>query len=116
MVPETLSPEAQAAYALLRSATASDDDERLSVEEAQAQIALLPSGLLQDLDRISPSAAVDGLQAKLLIAHDREDDAVPSEESRRLGDAVEGQIELHRTEFSFFSTSRPTNPWGPLLS
>ncbi len=112
-LPETLSPEAQAAYALLRSATASDDDEHLSVEEAQAQIELLPSGLLQDLDRISPSSAVAGLQAKLLIAHDREDDAVPSEESRRLGDAVEGQIELHRTEFSFFSHVTPDKPVGP---
>ncbi len=111
--PEDLSDEAQAAYALLQSATESNDAERLSVEEAQAQIALLPSGLLRDLELISPSAAVDGLQAKLLIAHDREDDAVPSEESRRLGDAVEGQVNLHRTEFSFFSHVTPGKPVGP---
>ena len=113
-LPEPLSPGAQAAYKLLRSATASDDAERLSIEEAQALIALLPSGLLRDLDRISPSAAIDGLRAKLLIAHDREDDAVPSEESRRLGDAVEGRVELHRTEFSFFSHVTPDKPVGPL--
>ena len=112
-MPGDLSVEAQAAYELLQSATASNDGERLSVKEALAQIELLPTGLLQDLDSISPSAAVGGLRAKLLIAHDREDDAVPSEESRRLGDAVEGQVELHQTEFSFFSHVTPDKPVGP---
>ena len=112
-LPEDLSNEARAAHALLVSATADDDANRLSIQEAHILIAQLPSGLLEDLERISPSASVGGLQAKLLIAHDREDDAVPSEESRRLGDAVEGKIELHRTEFSFFSHVTPDKPVGP---
>ena len=73
----------------------------------------MPAGLLEDFDKISPSAWVGKLKARLLIAHDREDHAVPSEESRRLADALSDRGNLLYTEFSFFSHVTPDKPVGP---
>ena len=113
-VPDALSVGGQAVYRLVSSLNASRDDERLSLDEADELLGQLPSSLLADLDKISPSASIGGLKARLLVAHDREDDAVPSEESRRLVDALSGRVDIHHTEFSFFSHVTPDKPVGPL--
>ena len=46
--------------------------------------------------------------------HDREDKLVPSEESRRLVDALTPRGDVYYTEFSFFDHLDPTRPVGRL--
>lgn len=101
--PAGLSAEAQAVYALL---TAPD------LETARRLLDRLPLDALDTLRRISPSASIDRLRAKLLVMHDREDRLVPSEESRRLVDAAPSNADVHYTEFSFFNHLDPTRPVG----
>ncbi|MCI0438475.1 MAG: hypothetical protein L0177_05020 [Chloroflexi bacterium] len=98
---ERLSGEAQAVYRLLAGPT---------LEEADALIGRLPSETLDSLRRISPSARIEDLKAKALIMHDREDALVPSEESRRLAEALEADNEVYYTEFSLFQHVDPTQP------
>ena len=115
--PDTLdglSSEATATSLLLSSMAAQTDSERLSLEEAEELIGRLPNRFLENLERLSPSTDIADLRARLLIAHDREDDAVPSEESRRLEDALSGRGDVRYTEFSFFSHVTPDKPVGPL--
>ncbi len=72
----------------------------------------LPSAVHESLRRISPSTGIDRLNARLLIMHDREDNLVPSQESRRLFDVVDGRGNAYYTEFSFFSHVDPTEQVG----
>ena len=114
--PDTLdglSSEARATSQLLSSMAAQAENERLTLDEAEQLIDLLPDRFLENLDRISPSTNIADLKARLLIAHDREDDAVPSEESRRLEDSLSARGDVHYTEFSFFSHVTPDKPVGP---
>ena len=101
--PASLSGEAQAVYELL---TAPD------AKTARRLLDRLPPDALDTLRRISPSANIGRLRAKLLVMHDREDRLVPSEESRRLVDAAPDGADVHYTEFSFFNHLDPTRPVG----
>ena len=74
----------------------------------------LPPKSLDTLERISPSSDIGNLRAKVLVMHDREDKLVPSEESRRLVDALQERGDVHYTEFSFFDHVDPTRSVGPL--
>jgi dipeptidyl aminopeptidase/acylaminoacyl peptidase len=68
-------------------------------------------------DRVSPSTNVGRLMAPVLIMHDREDDAVPVEESRRLYEVLRPRGDVTYTEFSFFQHVDPTRrvPIGTFL-
>ena len=99
-----LSPEARAVYALLSGPT---------LDEADALIAQLPNRTLAELATISPVTAIERLEARALIMHDREDELVPSEESRRMADALQDRGDLYYTEFSFFKHVDPTRPASP---
>ena len=101
--PASLSAEAQAVYELLTAPDAAT---------ARRLLDRLPPDELDTLRRISPSANIGGLRAKLLVMHDREDRLVPSEESRRLVDAAPAGANVHYTEFSFFNHLDPTRPVG----
>ncbi len=80
--------------------------------EAEALVAALPDATLDSLRGISPITGIERLKARLLIMHDREDDLVPSYESRRLYDVVRGRGDTYYTEFSFFSHVDPTEQVG----
>ena len=108
-----LTSGASAVHRLLASLHAHEDGQRLTLEEAETLVRGLPSNFQTELDKISPSTNIDNLKAQLLIAHDREDDAVPSEESRRLADALSQRGDIHHTEFSFFSHVTPDKTVGP---
>ncbi len=111
--PEGLSGEGRMIYRLL-SSTAGPDEGRLTLEEADLLVRDLPASFQEGLKRISPSASVANLKARILIAHDREDNLVPSEESRRLADALRKRGGLHHTEFSFFSHVTPGKRVGAI--
>ena len=107
-----LSTGGKAVYRLLSSMTASEED-RLTLDEADKLMQDLPPNLLEELKSISPITNISNLKARVLIAHDREDDLVPSEESRRLADALSDRGDFHHTEFSFFSHVTPNKRVGP---
>ena len=101
--PSDLSPDARLVYDILNAP---------DIETAHRLIDLLPSDSLETLRRISPSANIDGLKAKVLVMHDRQDRLVPSEESRRLVDALQSRGDVHYTEFSFFEHLDPSTRVG----
>ena len=108
-----LSPGGSAVYKILSSASVQETDQRLTLEESDSLVKDLPANLTSELNRISPSTNIRNLKARLLIAHDREDDAIPFQESRRLADAVADRGDLNYTEFSFFSHVTPNKRVGP---
>ena len=108
-----LSSEGQGVYRLL-SPVANHEEQRPTLDEADRLVRALPFPLLEQQAKISPCAVIGNLKAKLLIAHDREDDLVPAEESRRLADAISSRGPFRHTEFSFFSHVTPDKRVGPL--
>ena len=68
----------------------------------------LPPGFHRDMGRISPSARVGGLEARLLVMHDRDDELVPAAESRRLVKAVQERVNVRHTELIAFEHVTPT--------
>ena len=85
----------------------------VSTEEARELIEMLPPSTLNSLASISPSSSIEGLRARVLIMHDREDNLVPAAESRRLADALAERGDFTHTEFSLFQHLDPTKPVGP---
>ena len=77
-------------------------------QEAEALYQTLPSHFRESLVKISPSAHVAGMQARLLVMHDRNDRLVPAVESRRLYAATEGRGNVHYTEVLAFDHVRPS--------
>ena len=100
-----LSTEARAVHGLLSGTT---------LEEADAFLRDVPQRLSDAIDALSPSKHLEGLSARLLIMHDREDALAPVEESRRLADAMAARGDVRYTEFSFFSHVDPGEGVGPL--
>ena len=103
--PQHLSTQGLAAYRLLSGVT---------LEETDALLAQLPSTFQDQLKLISPSTNIGDLKARVMIMHDREDNLVPSEESRRLADALASRGNFYYTEFSLFQHVDPTRSVGGL--
>ena len=100
----TMSAEARAVHRLLSG---------MSLPEAKELISGLPDSMRSDLDAISPAARIQDLDARILIMHDREDRLVPSEESRRLANALSERGGVYHTEFSLFQHVDPTRAVSP---
>ena len=90
---DSLTSEGRAVYGLLKG---------VPLEEAEVLVTQLPSETIKFLRLISPSTHIDQLKARMLIMHDRADALVPSEESRRLADALGSDSDTYHTEFSLF--------------
>ena len=91
----SLAPDAQAVYRLLKG---------VPPEEVDAVMAGLSPKTTEFFRAISPSTGIDNLKARMLIMHDRADRLVPSEESRRLADALGDDAGTYYTEFSLFQS------------
>ena len=99
-----LSREASAAYLLL---------EGTDLERARSLYDDLPETFKRDMVRISPSTFISDLSARVAILHDRNDDLVPSVESRRLADVLNDSGRDYRyTEVLAFQHVRPTSGSG----
>ena len=94
-----LTPEGRAAFDLLTNRAPSRVDELL------AELPAEPRQALRDLSLGGP---LDGLRAETFILHDKTDRFVPYTESRRLRDALQGQVKLHFTEVDIFEHVEPT--------
>ena len=88
-----LSTEAMAVHKLLAGAPYAD------VDGLMEQLSPATKEFLRE---VSPSTNIDKLKARVLIMHDRADKLVPSEESRRMADALSAVSDTYYTEFSFF--------------
>ena len=102
---DALSDAAGAAYRLMDGVPA---------EEARVLLDRLSPEFQDELDRMSPSRNIDGLKARVLIMHDTEDNNVPSEESRRLTEALQDKGNVRHTEFVFFQHMDPARAVNPL--
>lgn len=67
----------------------------------------IPEAYNRDLMRLSPSAGIDQLHARLFIMHDSSDPYIPSQESYRLAGAVNDPSRVIRAEFRLFEHVRP---------
>jgi hypothetical protein len=94
-----LTPEGRAAFDLLTNKDPSKVDELL---------AKLPAAPRQALADLSLGGRLQGLRAETFILHDVSDHYVPYTESRRLRDALQGQVKLHFTEVDVFEHVEPT--------
>ncbi|HUS83086.1 MAG TPA: hypothetical protein VM013_07550 [Dehalococcoidia bacterium] len=94
-----LTPEGRAAFDLLTNKDPSKVDELL------ARLPVAPRQALRDL---SLGGRLEGLRAETFILHDVGDHYVPYTESRRLRDALQGQVKLHFTEVDIFEHVEPT--------
>ena len=89
----SLSNEATAVYRMSKG---------VPVEEVDELMAQLSPRTIELFRLISPATHIDRLKARVLIMHDSGDRLVPSEESRRLADALADRGDTYHTEFSFF--------------
>ena len=87
--------------------TVADLLDRVEPRKAEELYSTLPASFREDLARVSPSKHVDGLRARLLLMHDRYDQAVPVAESRRLVKATADRVDVRYTEFLSFDHVRP---------
>lgn len=76
-------------------------------DKAELLYSTLPSDFHLDLARISPSAHVDDLRARLFVMHNRYDQVIPVSESRRLVKAMGDRIDVRYTEFLAFDHLQP---------
>ena len=90
---DSLSPEGMAAYRII---------EGVPFEEFDALAKQLSPQTTEFLRRISPSTNIGDIKARVLVMHDRADRLVPSEESRRLSEALADRADTYYTEFSLF--------------
>jgi len=86
--------------------------EGTSLEEAEGLYQDLPAEFRATMNYISPSAHIGDLKARIMILHDRDDRLVPSVESRRLADALEGRGNFRYTEVLAFEHVRPASGGG----
>ena len=101
---QSLSPEAQVVNRMLQG---------VSLNEALTLVDQLPESAIETLRAISPVTNIEDLEARVLIMHDRQDGLVPSEESRRLAEALASRGGFSHTEFSLFQHLDPTRPVSP---
>ena len=90
---EALTEEGRTVYRLLTGTT---------LEETDTLVEQLSPQTKELFRRVSPSTNIDKLSARALIMHDRADLLVPSEESRRMAEALSGRGDVYHTEFSLF--------------
>lgn len=79
----------------------------VSPEEAEMLYLSLPQAFRDGLAAISPSNHLDGVRARLLLMHDRNDRHVPVAESRRLVQALSHRDDVRYTEFLAFNHTIP---------
>ena len=102
---DLLSVQGMAAYKLLSGVE--------SMEEAERLYLMLPAEFRGMMSIVSPRSHVADLRGQVLILHDRNDDLVPSAESRRLSDQLkESGSNVRYTELLNFEHVRPTSGGG----
>ena len=102
-VPTALSQEGGAIFRILAGGTP---------EEVERAMGMVPAQLLVSMVDMSPAQYLDDIRAPVLLMHDRADDLVPSGQSRKLAEALEGRVDVRLTESSLFEHVNPTRYIG----
>jgi dienelactone hydrolase len=98
--PRELSEDGMAVYPLLMS---------LDVDEADAALQELPNPMQERLNSMSPMTYLDNIHAPLIVlCHDRDDQVIPIDESRRLWSALSHRPGVQYTEFVMFKHLDPS--------
>jgi hypothetical protein len=98
--PNGLSQDGGAVYPLLTA---------LEAEEAGVALRRLPAFMQERLNSMSPMNYLDDIQAPLIVlCHDRDDQVIPIDESRRLWSALSNRAGVHYTEFVMFKHLDPS--------
>jgi hypothetical protein len=79
----------------------------VDLSEFEGLYQTLPAGFREDMTKISPSAHLSDIHARLLVMHDRYDRLVPAAESRRLLEATRERGNVRYTELLAFEHVRP---------
>jgi hypothetical protein len=83
--------------------------ENPSYYDATEYVQSLPREILLSLDNLSPSSALSKMKTRVFLMHDKNDDIIPVEESRKIRDALPKDIPLHYSEFSNIRHVTPKN-------
>jgi acetyl esterase/lipase len=91
--PMALSSHGQAVFELVTGA---------SPDRADQLIETLGDAFSKMLEAVSPAGCLADVRAETLVMHSVDDGLIPVEESRRLADALRGQVSLQYAEFELF--------------
>ena len=86
------------------------------LEDVPQYLGQIPQRTRERMVQISPRTHLEGLKARVLIMHDRNDNLVPAYESRRLADALKERGNFRHTEYGIFTHVTPTLRAGLLGS
>jgi dienelactone hydrolase len=84
-------------------------------DQADALIGLLDEQFLTTLADASPEGHIAGLRAPTFIMHGADDGLIPVEESRRLAQALQGQVALRYVELEMFDHVDATRSLGAAM-
>ena len=78
-----------------------------SYYDATKYVQSLPRDILLSLDSLSPSPALSRMKTRVFLMHDKNDDVIPVEESRKIRDALPTDIPIYYSELSNISHVTP---------
>ncbi len=81
--------------------------EDLSLDEAREYVKSLPREFLSKFNDLSPSLVIPKIKTRVFLMHDKNDDIIPVEESRKIRDALPQDVPLSYTEFSILRHVTP---------
>lgn len=84
----------------------------MGVKEARHSLALLSLEAREALHGVSPAPMLSDMNTQVFLMHDRNDAAIPVEESRKISDALSSSVPVSFHEFTFLSHVVPQKPLG----
>ena len=81
--------------------------EDLTFHEAEQFIKSSPQEFLHELDELSPSSTISQIKSRVFLMHDKNDNVIPVEESRKIRDALPKNIPISYNEFSILRHVTP---------
>ncbi|HEX3034301.1 MAG TPA: hypothetical protein VHT73_04090 [Thermodesulfobacteriota bacterium] len=82
-------------------------EEDPSLDEARKYVESLPQEFLSGFNNLSPSFVITKIKTRVFLMHDKNDDIIPVEESRKIRDALPQDVPLSYTEFSILRHVTP---------
>lgn len=82
-------------------------EKSLSLHEVNDYVESLPQEFLSRFNDLSPSFTISNLKTRVFLMHDKNDDIIPVEESRKIRDALPQDVPLSYTEFSILRHVTP---------
>lgn len=81
--------------------------ENLTFNETRQYVEAMPQEFLYEMNSLSPSSAISKMKTRVFLMHDKNDDIIPVEESRKIRDGIPKDIPTSYSEFSIFRHVTP---------